>query len=153
MGYFPAFTLWRNLMGVILCATRGGEASFRTQTEAIALAKSRGDELAFLYVVDLNFLDKTAAPIVIDIENEISQMGTFLLLVAKERAIEQGVSARTLSSKGNVRDEIKKAALKIGATMVVLGHPAGETSAFKSSSLKSFADEIELETGAEVKIV
>jgi len=117
------------------------------------LAKSRGDELAFLYVVDLNFLDKTAAPIVIDVENEISQMGAFLLLVAKERAIEHGVIAHTLSSNGNIRDEIKKAARTISATLVVLGRPAGEASAFKLSSLKSFAKEIELETGAQVKIV
>ena len=140
-------------MGVILCATRGGEASFRTQTEAIALAKSRDAELVFLYVVDLNFLDKTAAPIVVDVENEISQMGAFLLLVAKERAAEQGVNTRTLSSKGSIRDEIKKAALTIGATLVVLGRPAGEASAFELSSLKAYAGEIELETGAEVILV
>ena len=140
-------------MGVILCATRGGESSFRTQSAAIELAKNRNDELAFLYVVDLNFLDKTAAPIVVDVENEISQMGEFLLLVAKERAVEQGIRTRTLSSKGSVRDEIKKAALEIGASLVVLGRPAGEASAFELSSLKIYAGEIELETGAEVKIV
>ena len=140
-------------MGIILCATRGGEASFRTQTAAIELAKERNDELAFLYVVDLNFLDKTAAPIVVDVENEISQMGEFLLLVAKERAVEQGVKARTLSRKGSIRYEIIKAVLDINATLVVLGRPAGEASAFEKSDLKTFAEKIQLETGAEVKIV
>ena len=140
-------------MGIILCATRGGEASFRTQTAAIELAKERNDELAFLYVVDLNFLDKTAAPIVVDVENEISQMGKFLLLVAKERAIEQGVRTRILLSKGSIRDEIKKTARNIGASVVVFGRPAGEASAFEISSLKAYSGEIELETGAEVKIV
>jgi len=140
-------------MGVILCATRGGEASFRTQNAAIELAKDRCDELAFLYIVDLKFLDKTAAPIVVDVENEISQMGNFLLMVAKERAVEQGIKTRILSRKGNVREEIKKAAINIGATLVVLGHPVGETSAFELSSLKVYAGEIELETGAEVKII
>ena len=140
-------------MGIILCATRGGEASFRTQNAAIALAKERNEELAFLYVVDLNFLDKTAAPIVVDVENEISQMGKFLLLVAKERAIEQGVRTRILLSKGSIRDEIKKTARNIGASVVVLGRPAGEASAFEISSLKAYSGEIELETGAEVKIV
>ncbi|MEA3339900.1 MAG: universal stress protein [Chloroflexota bacterium] len=44
-------------MGKILCATRGGEASYRTQDAAIELAKERGDTLLFLYVVDLHFLD------------------------------------------------------------------------------------------------
>lgn len=140
-------------MGIILCATRGGEASFRTQNAAIALAKERCDELAFLYIVDLKFLDKTAAPIVVDVENEITQMGNFLLLVAKERAVEQGVKTSILSSKGNVREEIKKATINIGSTLVVLGHPVGETSAFELSSLIAYAKEIELETGADVKIV
>ena len=31
-------------MGIIICATRGGEASERTQEAAIQLAKERGDE-------------------------------------------------------------------------------------------------------------
>ena len=43
-------------MGRILCPTRGGEGSYRTQDAAIAMAKERGDELVFLYVVDLDFL-------------------------------------------------------------------------------------------------
>lgn len=140
-------------MGMILCATRGGEASFRTQNAAIALAKERGDKVAFLYVVDLNFLDKTAAPIVVDVENEISEMGKFLLLVAKERASEQGVEAQMLSRKGNVREEIKKAALEIGASLVVLGYPAGEASTFQLTDLKAFAREIESETGIDARII
>jgi nucleotide-binding universal stress UspA family protein len=140
-------------MGLILCATRGGEASFRTQNAAIALAKERGDEVTFLYVVDLNFLDKTAAPIVVDVENEISQMGKFLLLVAKERATDQGVEARMISRKGKVREKIKQTAIEIGATLVVLGRPAGETSAFRLSSLEAYAQEIEQETGIETQIV
>ena len=80
-------------------------------------------------------------------------MGNFLFLVAKERAVEQGVKTRTLSSKGNLRGEIKKAVIDIVATLVVLGRPAGEASAFELSSLKAFAKEIETETGIETQIV
>jgi hypothetical protein len=69
-------------VGKILCATRGGEASYRSQDAAIALAKERGDELVFLYVVDLRFLDKTSAPIVVDVEKEMGKMGRFLLAMA-----------------------------------------------------------------------
>ena len=50
-------------MGKILCATRGGEASYRTQDAAVALAKEQGDELLFLFVVNLGFLDRTARAI------------------------------------------------------------------------------------------
>jgi nucleotide-binding universal stress UspA family protein len=140
-------------MGKILCATRGGEASYRTQDAAIALAKERGDELLFLYVVDTSFLDKTAAPIVVDIEGGIEKMGKFLLAMAQERAARQGVEARAICHEGRVRQEIKMAAVEEKATTVVLGRPAGETSVFIPEALQSFAKGIESETGVEVVIV
>ncbi len=140
-------------MGTILCATRGGEASLHAQNAAIALAKERNDELAFLYIIDLRFLDKTAAPIMVDVENELAQLGNFLLLVAKERASEDGVKTRTFCRKGNVREEIKKAALEIKATLVILGSPENGSSAFQLANLQTFANEIKAETGADVQIV
>jgi len=140
-------------MGLILCATRGGEASYRTQQAAIDIAKDKGDEIVFLYVNDLSFLNKTAAPIVVDIENEVDQMGNFFLLMAKERATEQGVDARVLNRKGSVHEEIKRAALDEGATLVVLGSPIGKQSAFQMTSLRTFAAEIETETGVKTIIV
>jgi nucleotide-binding universal stress UspA family protein len=135
-------------MGLILCATRGGEASYRTQQAAIALAKESGDEIVFLYIIDLHFLDKTAAPIVVNIENELEQMGQFFLLMAKERATEQGVEVRTITRRGKVQEEIINAVLDEGATRVVLGRPVGKQSAFQESSLQSFSDEIERVTEA-----
>ena len=140
-------------MGKILCATRGGEASRRTQDEAIALAKERGDELVFLYVVDIHFLDKTAAPIVVDVENEVSKMGEFLLLMAQERAAAQGVTATVISRSGKVREELKRAALDVGASLVLLGRPVGDESVFHLASLRAFAAEMEAETGVETRIV
>jgi len=140
-------------MGKILCATRGGEASYRTQDAAIALAKERGDTLLFLYVVDLHFLDKTAAPIVVNVDNEVTKMGEFLLLMARERAAEQGVAADAISRKGAVREELKKAALEEGASLIVLGRPAGAKSVFKLAGLEAFAAQIEAETGVETRIV
>ncbi len=140
-------------MGKILCATRGGEASRRTQDKAIALAKERGDELIFLYVVDIHFLDKTAAPIVVDVGNEVTKMGEFLLLIAQERAAEQGVAAATIARKGQVREELKRAALEEGVSLVVLGRPVGAESVFQLVSLRAFAAEIEAETGVETLIV
>jgi len=140
-------------MSLILCATRGGEASYRTQQAAIALAKEHGDEIVFLYIIDLSFLNKTAAPIVVNIENELDQMGRFFLLMAKERASEQGVEVRTITRNGIVQEEIINAVLEEGATRVVLGRPAGEQSAFQTSSLQAFADEIKRVTEAETILV
>jgi nucleotide-binding universal stress UspA family protein len=140
-------------MGKILCATRGGESSYRTQDAAIALAKDQGDALVFLYVVDLRFLDKTSAPIVVDVETEMAKMGQFLLLMAQERAAEQGLAAETVCLEGEVRKTLKEAAREAGASLVVLGRPSGSESAFKLAGLQAFAAEIEAETGIEARIV
>ena len=140
-------------MGLILCATRGGEASYRSQQAAISLAKERGDEVVFLYIINLSFLDKTSAPIVVNIEHELEQMGSFFLLMAQERAAEQGVKVRTAIRRGEVREEIIQAARDEGATMVVLGQPTGKMSAFEMTSLRAFMEEIERETGAEAILV
>lgn len=141
-------------MGKILCATRGGKASYRTQDAAIALAKERGDELLFLFVVDTHFLDKTERAVRPDVvAGEMSHMGEFLLAIAQKRAAEQGVAADTIWRRGKVREELKKAAHEEGASLVVLGRPAGEASVFKLASLEAFAAEIEAETGAETRIV
>jgi nucleotide-binding universal stress UspA family protein len=140
-------------MGKILCATRGGEASYRTQDKAIALAKERGDTLLFLYVADLHFLDKTAASIVVDVATEIEHMGEFLLAMAQERAHKEGLEASLVTRKGDVREQIKAAAVEEGAALVVLGRPTDETSRFKLEALQAFAAEIEEETGIPVVIL
>jgi hypothetical protein len=88
-----------------------------------------------------------------DVEDEISDMGEFLLLMAKERAAEQGVEANTICRKGNLRQEIKKAALEESVSMVLLGHPVSDKSAFQLAGLEKFAQEIESETGVKTEIV
>jgi nucleotide-binding universal stress UspA family protein len=140
-------------MGKILCATRGGETSYHTQDAAIALAKSRGDTLIFLYVCDLHFLDKSAAPMVVDAEEEVCKMGEFLLLMAKNRATDQGVDAETILYEGKLREELIKAAQEQGATLVVLGKPTDPESVFQLESLTAFIAEITSQTGIEAQII
>ena len=141
-------------MGKILCATRGGEASYRTQDAAIALAKERDDELLFLFVVDTHFLDKGRRAVRLDVvAEELSHMGEFLLAMAQERAQRHGVAATYLLRHGEFRDELKAAAREEGVALVVLGQPAGTGSAFVPTDLEAFAAEIEAETSVEARIV
>jgi hypothetical protein len=140
-------------MGRILCATRGGEASYRTQDAAIALVKEQGHTLVFLYVVDLRFLDTGRAPMVVDVEGEMAKMGEFLLLMAKERAADQGVAAETMLRKGNVSEVLKHLAREEGVSLVLLGRPAGAESVFELAGLRALSAEIEAETGVETRIV
>lgn len=91
--------------------------------------------------------------IVVEAENEVSDMGEFLLLMTNERAAEQGVEANTICHKGNLCQEIRKAALEESVSMVLLGHPVSDKSAFQLSVLEKFAQEIEYETGVKTEIV
>lgn len=140
-------------MGKILCATRGGEASYRTQDAAIALAKERGETLLFLYVIDLRFLDRTRSAAIVDVEQEMAKMGQFLLLMAQERADKAGVESESRCRKGHVQEELKHTAREEAVSLVVLGRPAGEGSFFELEGLEAFAEEIEAETGVGTRIV
>ena len=142
-------------MGRILCATRGGEASRRTQDAAIALAKERGDELVFLYVADSSFLNNTAAPLVIDVESRLVKMGEFQLLMAQERAAAQGVSAQTLVREGRLRAELVGAARELEVDLIVLGRSVDrhEQAIFDETGLQAFATSLQTITGAKVRIL
>ncbi len=140
-------------MGKILCSTRGGEASYRAQDAAIALAKERGDTLIFLYVVDLHFLDKIRGTTIVPVEQEVTKMGQFLLLMAQERAAEQGIVAETTCREGEFRPELESAAREESVSLILLGRPADGESMFKLAALQTFAAEVERETGVETRII
>ena len=142
-------------MGRILCATRGGEASHRTQDAAIALAKEQGDELIFLYVADSSFLNQTAAPLVIDVESRLAKMGKFQLLIAQERAAAQGISARAMVREGRLQAELVGAARELEVDLIVLGHPVDqhEQAVFDETALQAFATSLQAITGTRVRIL
>ena len=140
-------------MGKILCATRGGEASYIAQDAVIALAKERGDELVFLYVADMSFLNKTAAPLVVDVESRLEKLGRFQLVMAQERAAAQGIIAQTIVRKGRLRAELVVVAEEISATLIVLGRSLGPAAVFEDAALTVFAADLQTETGIEVRIL
>ena len=140
-------------MGKILCAIRGGEGSYPTQDAAIALARERGDELVFLYVVDVSFLNQTAAPLVVDVDAALEKMGRFQLAMAQERAAAQGVEAHVASRTGRLRPELVAAATELGVELIVLGRPLGETAVFEQATLQAFAAILQSETDADVLIL
>ncbi len=141
-------------MAKILCPTRGGKASYRTQDIAIAQALERGEPLVFLYVVDTHFLDRTERAVRPDVVvEEITRMGEFLLTMAQERARAQGALAEARIRRGEFHEELKQAVREEKADLVILGHPEEEESAFKLSALEALAAEVREEMGVEVQIV
>jgi hypothetical protein len=80
-------------------------------------------------------------------------MGDFLLMMAKERANEQGVHAEAINRKGRVREQIKKVAVEKEVSLIILGRPCGDDSTFRLAELKKYTGEIEAETGIKTEIV
>lgn len=139
-------------MSLILCATRGGEASIPTQEKAIQLAKEQGVALAFLYVADSSFLNKTAAAVVVDVDEELTNMGEFLLTMAVERAAARNVSAEPVIRTGIIRDVLPEVAQQLGASTIVLGRPSGDSSRFQESEFEKFSSWLQEQTGATIVV-
>jgi nucleotide-binding universal stress UspA family protein len=140
-------------MTTILCATRGGEASIRTQMRAIELAKERDSDLLFLYVADVNFLGRVPGNIMVDVATELENMGEFLLLMAKERAEKESVKANTVVKRGNFRAALLEAAKEADASLIVFGSPGESSSITQREFLESVAAKISEESGIETLIV
>ena len=120
----------------ILCATRGGDASRRTQDLVIAMALEEGASVLFLYVVDVEFLKLTARGVRPDVVlTEMEAMGEFLLAMACERATAQGVSAEACIRHGPLVDALESAAREEGVDAIAFGRPAGLDSSFSRPSL------------------
>ena len=139
-------------MSGIVCAVRGGPDSHPTIARAIALAKETGLPLFFLYIVNLDFLERTASSRTKTISEEMHEMGEFILLTAQARAAEQGVAAEDVVKEGNVATEIAELCHEIGADYLIVGQPRfeSEDSVFDEALLADFVQHIEAQTGAKV---
>lgn len=139
-------------MSGIICAIRGGPASQPTIDYAVQLAKETDQDVGFLYVINIDFLDRTESSRVQTISVEMEHMGEFILLLACDGAKSQGIKAEGFVRHGNISDEIIQLATEHDAKHVVLGSPRGDGSedVFTQDRLGSLREKIEEETGAEV---
>ena len=139
-------------MSGIVCAIRGGPDSQPTISQSIALAQETGQIIYFLYVVNLDFLSHTATSRTRVVQNEMQEMGEFILLTAQAQALDKGATAEIVVRQGQVSTEIIKLCRAIKANYVVLGRPRGQTDAdvFTHERLDQFAQHIEQESHAKV---
>lgn len=109
-------------MHEILCPTRGGEASIPNQLRAIELARQRGVDLIFLYISDVHFLDHVASPVSVElVEQQLDEIGDFVLAMACERARKAGVQARAEVRRGEFRAALGDVIREFGVSAVLLG--------------------------------
>jgi nucleotide-binding universal stress UspA family protein len=139
-------------MSGIVCAVRGGPDSHPTIARAIALARDTGLSLYFLYIVNLDFLERTSSSRIRTISQEMRQMGEFILLTAQAQAAEQEIDAQGVVREGNVTGEIAGFCHEVGADYLVVGQPRiqSEDSIFDEAMLAAFVQHIEAQTGAKV---
>ena len=142
-------------MSGILCPIRGGPGSKGAIDHGIQLAKQTGDQLHFLFVVNLDFLNLTVTSRTQVLSAEMRGMGEFILLTARAKAEDEGVIAGCTVRQGDVMDEIVNLAKEIEASYVILGRPQrGETeNIFTADQLQAFVQRIEEDTGSKVMLV
>ena len=142
-------------MGLIVCATRGGEAGRRTQERAITLAKERGDDLVFLCVFDPTFAGTLSDALSEAVVQEQQWLGQALMNVAQSRARKQGVHARAVVRSGPVVENIEGFVLESCASTLVIGKPKVDSAlgTFKLDNVQSCADQMLDDTGIDVVVV
>lgn len=140
------------IVGTILCATRGGESSRNTQDYAIKIAQERHVDVLFLYVSNVEFLRNVAPVKYHDVQDELDKMGEFLLLMAQERAKAQGVAASIIVKSGAFNEALIEAAQETQAGLIVLGTPAKDNLT-ERHYLDALVIELKEQTGIDAVIV
>lgn len=142
-------------MGLIVCATRGGEASRRTQQRAIRLAQERNADLVFLCVVDPGFVEPSDERLRAALKDELQRLGRSLLCIAQARAEESGVEARTVVRCGPVRENLVDYLRESDANTLVIGAPQDEPQiqALDPRNVEQLAEAVRQATGVEVIVV
>jgi nucleotide-binding universal stress UspA family protein len=142
-------------MGPIVCATRGSEASRRTQERAIALAQERGDPLIFLFVVDAALVKPANKELADVVADELERLGRRLLGIAQARAREQGVEAEMAIRHGSIQQGVESFVREVNAGTLVIGAPksGAEHPAFDPAALDEFSERIRASIGVEVIVV
>lgn len=138
---------------VVMCATRGGPASYPTQDAAIAQAKARDQDIVFVFVTNLQFLDKLSSAILVDMDEQMKELGEFLLLMAKERAEKMGVRAFSEVRSGTIRQALIDVVRQYDANLVVMGQPGRSESHFKTEHMEDIGEYLQEEAGVEVMLV
>jgi len=142
-------------MGPIVCATRGGEGSRRTQERAIALSRERGAPLIFLFVVDASFTQPNDPALAKVLADELERLGRGLLHIAQARAQKQGINAEAALRHGAVRQTIEDYLRAVNGDVLILGVPmiGSGKQTFSPGELPKFVEEIRANTGVEVIVV
>jgi len=137
----------------ILCPTRGGKESRHNQDFAINLAKERGADLLFMYVSNIQLISRSGPPIVVDIAEELDELGDFLLSMAQERAEKSGIPAKATVRRGVFSTVLKEVIVENKINTVILGSSPNEPGIVSYEHLQELSTELSDELGVEFYVV
>lgn len=141
-------------MATVLYPTRGGDSTYRNQDWACALARKQDALLVFLYVTNVSFLDRLGGPVRVDIlEEELDDLGEFLLAMAQERAERSGVKTERVVRHGRFRLALADVIQEYGVTTLVLGRPAHDAANTTVEYISQVAQTMVGDHGIEVYVV
>jgi nucleotide-binding universal stress UspA family protein len=126
----------------ILAPTRGGELSQPNQDWVISYAREHQAELEFLYITDLTVFDQHSTTVLISLQDELDEMGRFVLAMAQERAAKKGVEAGAIVRRGQLRDVLDTVIKEEEIDVVILGSPAEETAVTTVEYLRDLVREL-----------
>jgi nucleotide-binding universal stress UspA family protein len=139
----------------IVCATRGGQASRRTQERAIALAQERSAPLIFLFVTDPSFAGLQDGTMQAALTDELLRMGRSLLCIAEARAEKQGQEAHKAVKCGASWETIEEYLQQVNASTLIIGMPQSDAAlqASEPGEVHRFAEKLRQTTDVEVIVV
>lgn len=138
----------------ILYATRGGEAARANQNYVIELALRQGEDLVLLYVANMGFLDRTASPTPLDlIEEELEELGAFLLAMVQERSEARGVKTSSLIRHGSFPAALLEVIEDYSINTVVLGSPGEESAVTTPERMNQVIRLLQAKTHASVLLL
>jgi nucleotide-binding universal stress UspA family protein len=141
-------------MATVLYPTRGGDSTHRNQDWACTLARERGARLVFLYVSNVSFLDRLGGTARIEIlEEELDELGEFLLVMAQERAERNGVESERVVRHGQFRLALAEVIEEYEVTTLVLGRPAQDKANTTVEYISQAAQSMAADFGIEVVVV
>lgn len=141
-------------MATVLYPTRGGDRTYRNQDRVAALARERDANLIFLYVSNVSFLDRLGGPVRVDIlEEELDDLGEFLLAMAQERAEKSGLKTERVIRHGRFRPALAEVIEEHGVTTLVLGRPAHDAANTTVDYISQVAQTMAGDHGIEVIVL
>lgn len=141
-------------MKTILYTTRGGQTSYQNQDAVIKLAREEKAKLIFLYVSNVQFLEKCGhVSHTRVVEEELEDLGEFLLAMACERAEKAGWKAEAIVRQGVFLEAVNEVIREHQVDTFVIGAPGSTHAVTTTDFLQNLIQEIKETHQIEVLVI